>query len=298
VASNADISAADLALLAADKPILAANAGYNPSVVEWRNGGSWAAGSDETETANPTVRAYDGKGHLDTRPDTARTTHYLLFDFGAAGIEFDFVAILGHNFGTIGGLTVTAECSTTSSYGSPVALSSWSPAGSNNRLIDLSLSAGTAQRYSAYRYARIGMTKGSTFTPQIGEVIWGRRRQLKHKSNIGGGFDPDAHMALVTDNRSLSGVLTRYSWADGQRALAGNFNPHEDAYKDDIKAWGVQVGYGARSLVYIEDPSTTPEGFLLMYMVDPRFSFPLQGPLSRLFELTALEQPPFLAGQV
>lgn len=301
--STADVGATELALMALDKPIIsAANALYDADAVEWSAAGSFA-GADITLSGYPIARAYDGHTHLQTKPNAAATTQYLLFNLDSAATDIDFIAIMGHNFGTIGGLTVTAEISDVSTFSgadpSTKEIASWSPGSSNDRLIELELNhsgsgSSNAQRYSTVPYFRLKMTKVSSFTPAIGEIILGRRRQLKHAPNM--PWDDKNLSSEVRRTTSVSGVVTQYVFHKGRRELEANFNPHEVTYKDQFETWfKSDAAFGTRPFIWIDEPSTSPEAYHLM-VLEPEFQFPGVGPHERNYKIKAVEQGPhFLA---
>ena len=291
--SAADLSAADIASAAADKPILGALMVYAPTSKEWSAAGAFS-GADATAADSPARRAYDGFTDLITKPSSAAVTWYYLLDIIAAGVAIDFVAILGHNFGTITGLTVTLEIADNSEFTTNLlAIASMSPGTSNDRLIDLVLESGggTARRYSAVQYARLKIT-GTSGTPEIGELILGQRCQMQYKPNR--PYNPNLTAADSEGFRSKSGIKTTYIQNRGARRLIAGLTVSGSTKIDDVETWWSNTRQGTQPFVWIEDPNTSPASFHLMSFEDdsPQLDFNEIGPNHRELNIQAIEQGP------
>ena len=296
MATFAALTAAEIAAAALDKPMMVAvHALESPQIARWDADGSLAAGDDISATGYPARFSYDRRTGKPTKPNAGATTQYLAYQLNASPADFDCIFIVGHNFGTIGGLTVSVEIADNSAFSTNLReIASWSPGSSNVRLSDLTLNhSGSgisgAARYSAVDYLRLKTTGGS-HTPEVGELWVGRRRQLLHKGNI-----PYDDLGLRSSQRvTVNGVGEAVSSAQyvGQHVVAARLNPHDSTAKSDIQAWFRECNYGTRSFVWVEDPATYPARFHVVKLDEPSFAFPLMGPFEREITVTATEQGP------
>jgi hypothetical protein len=282
-------TAAETADLAADNPMLLTQAiPVSPGTAQWTTVGTVAA-ADLTDSDYPARRAYDGKSHLDTRSDgTAASTWYYVLDLGSTGIEFDAVALMGHNFGTLSLTTVQLQVAdsadfatnlrTTADFGAP---------SDDTRLIDLAIAhTAGADRYEDVQYARLKLSKGSNFTPQLGELMLLRRRQLNRRPRY--PFDPTALMEEAGITRSKGGVVNKTLHHERRFDLNAVFRAHETTYITDLIAW-FRATRGP--FVWIYEPSSAPDTWQLMMRLN-QMSFPTQGFAKRELTLAAEEQGP------
>lgn len=293
--SFAAISAADLAYLAADKPILGYQAIPVAPTVIWHNSGST---TDRTDPLQPARRAYDGFPGWPTVPTgvSADKTWYLSFDLGVYGVEFDFVALVNHNLGTNhsgGALTVTLEIDDASNFASAISIPVTVTTGaSNTRLMALSLkhTGSDALRYSAVRYARLKITRGATnFTPSIGELIFGRRLQMYNKPTV--PYDTYAKRDQSEKSETQGGIRYLYTYCKGKRLLSASWRIADATLMASISSWMASASYKSRGFVWIEAPYTAPNSWHLMTADDAAFDMPCDdNPVARNFALTAQEQ--------
>lgn len=287
--SSAELSATELALRADDMPILAASVGMAPDAVEWSAAGSFA-GADITDASYPGRRAYDGKPHLATKPNTSGTQFYYLLDFSTTPIEFDAFALMGYGT-SLDGITVTLEIDDLSTFAGATSIGAITPGATGARKIDIDMfhTGSTALRYSDVPYVRLNVS-GTTFTPEIGELLLLRTYQLKHKPRL--PWDEDSQIGESLGGRTWAGVDNRIVTYRGMRALSASINPHETSYQTEILDWFSDSDQGARPFVWIDDPATTPAGFNLMTLDEPALSFPLIGFTERALTISASEQGP------
>lgn len=293
--SVADLSQAERDLAADDIPLLV---GRN-----WlRSAGSFRGWDADGVTAFSDISAtgFGGKfagddfDHDLTKPNAAATTQHFIFDYGSEGMTLDLWALLNHNLGTIGGITVTLAVSNDGTTWTDIA--TVSPGTSNKRLVALVLkdTGSVARRFSSLRYFRM-TTAGGSHTPQFGEMILGRRRQLKHAPDP--EWDPNNLMSRIGRSDALSGVITDHVIRKGQRKISAILSPHETAYIDDIEAfYETETDFGTRPFLWIDKPNSAPSDASWMRFVEPELSGPLLGPSQRGFKILAIEQGPnFLA---
>lgn len=293
--SVADLPQAERDLAADDKPLLI---GRN-----WlRSAGTFrgwdadgvSAFTDIAATNFESKFSGDDYDHVLTKPNAAATAQYFVFDYGSEGMTLDCWALLNHNLGTIGGVTVDLAVSNDGTTWTDIATAS--PGTSNKRLVLLVLkdSGTVARRFSALRYFRMKLSKGSTFTPQFGEMILGRRRQLKHKPNL--PWDPNRLSSKVGRFESASGILTDYVFHRGRRLVSAQIAEWETAYITDLETlYETETDFGTLPLLWIDDPNAAPSD-ANWFKLDPELSGPLQGPSERAFSFAGVEHGPnFLA---
>ena len=289
--SSTDLSAAELALVTDQKPMLIASNVLDDAAVRWNDAGTSSDGALD-HASYPATYAHDQFHHLYTTTSSAKTTWYYVVNMNTAQ-DFDAVAILGHNFGTIGGLTVTLELddNNNGSYSSTTTLSTWSPGSSNDRLSSIVLAgAGVAERHSGHSHVRLKLTKGSTFTPQIGELWIGRRRHLPYQFD--GPLGDQHHRADFIDFASRSGVRTRHQMSKGQRVFSGSMLIDQSADITSINTFWSEADYGNRPFLWIPDPGT-PANVYVMHHSTGELDFGLELPAARRFNLDMIEQAPF-----
>jgi len=205
-----------------------------------------------------------------------------------------------HNLGTIGGLTVTLEICDVATFtgGTFQTLATWTPGSSNARLASLSLkhTGAVALRYSGLIYVRLKMTKGSTFTPEIGE-LWLGRRQLLHKGNW-----PYDDLGLASRQRTFETASGRESGSvanAGRRIISASINPSDTTAKSDVQAWFRECNYGTRAFLWVENPNSYPAQYNRVRLDSPELAFPSVGPFERETTIRAVEQgPDFLDPEV
>lgn len=293
--SVADLSATDLALYAADKPILV---GRN-----WlRSAGSFRGWDANGVSAFTDIAAsgFDSKfggddyDHVLTKPNAAATAQYYVFDYGSEAMEFDCWALLNHNLGTIGGVTVELQVADDNAFSVNLfTIATITPGSSNKRLVSLVLddSGSTARRWTNYRYFRVKFSKGSAITPQFGEMILGRRRQLKHKPNT--PWDPNNLASRIGRFESASGIITDYVFHKGRRKIAADLSPHESAYINDLVTfYETDIDFGTLPFLWIDDPTTSPSDANWMKLVDPELTGPVLDVSERSFAIRAMEHGP------
>jgi len=292
--TTASLSQSEQDLLAADKPLIATWPHVSDDI-EWRSALSFSGGSSLDDTALPPARLIDGFSHVVSQPNTAAAPIFALFDF---------IALIQHNLGNLTAVSPTLDFFVADDAAFSVNLRTGTTGpqyftGDNDRIIELDLrhsgSPAAPQRYSNVQFCAIEFSgiDGSA-KPFVGEIIWGRRRQLEFKPNVPWG--PDDKASEAEDFISKSGVITRYPKHVGRRQIAATINPSADPFRSDIISFFENSNFGTDPFVWIEDPSTTPRGFNLMMMENPELMFPLVGPFERNWNLVAREQgPDFLA---
>lgn len=301
--SSAVLSADEVSLAAADKPLLVATnvlEDVDASGAMWKTGGSWADGADETHADYPATNAYDRRGEDDTRPNAAAATWYFILKWAAGAGDFDSAFILGHNFGTIGGLTVSIQIADSRDFVTNLqTIATWTPGTSTKRLASLSLkhTGADALRYSTVPYARLKVIKDGTitFTPQVAELVLGRRRQLRHEALR--PYSRDDNQSGFSDFIAQGGGRVRNAMFVGAAIRTATWSIANTTEATQITSWRSESGYGTKPFFFVERPATAPTDALFMFQDGGEFRFPNVGPIERQFGVELVEQTPFLTAE-
>lgn len=265
--TSAALTAAQVANAAADLPLLVANNVMGELGAEgapqWRSGGSWAAGTDETITdtviAWRTARTYDGLADVPSA-GTFDDPQYLICHLDM--VAFDTLAILGHNFADIDGtstLVVRVEIADDEAFTTRLqAIAEWS-SDFGRRLVETQLGAGLetgntdGARYSDVTYLRIAI-EGATGIPEIGEVYLGTR------------YSPDHRQDVDTDEQRLASRYEETVADDGSRQRVPRWTgrlqtsllwmPDDDTYVDLFRDFFAGTSWGHAPALYIPEPAT------------------------------------------
>lgn len=273
------LTASQIANAANDCPLVMASSGLvnaqnDPAfAVWWNQTASFNAGANQADPANPTYNLYDYQHNRFSQPLVAATTWRLLFSFGGTPQAFDSVAVLGHNFGVIGGLTVTMKVADDAAFSTNLrTVATWSPGTSTKRLVKLALGGGT-DAYSNVRYALLEITTaGTAFIPQVGEVLFSSRRQMVRGALL--PYDPDALSRRTADFVSRNGVTTRYVFFKGQANLVGDIVVENAADAAIISSWWSDSGFGIYPYLWVERPNSAPSlAYMMFFAGDTRFPF-------------------------
>ena len=291
--SAADVAAADLTLAAADKPMLGALAVYSATASEWRTGGSFAAGADATLSGYPATRAYDGLSSVETKPNAPGTTWYYMLNLSGSPVTFDGVAIIGHNFGTIGGLTVTLQIADNNAFSTNlISIAAWTPS-DDARLVDLVLESagGAAQRYTDVPYARLLIT-GTSGTPQLTELALFKRTQLPWRPNR--PYNPTLTHQVSNQTRTDAGETTAYVSSRAARHVQATLAVNGSAKITEVNTWWTDTRHGTRPFVWVEYPNSAPSTttYLVAIEGEPKLDFDEIGPNFRELMIDAVEQAP------
>lgn len=289
--SGADISTADLAFAAADKPIIAGiNALRDPQSIKWA---TTANGADITLAANPAVRAYDGLTHLRTKPNTSGTEFWLSVQLSATVDDFDGVLVV--NQSGLSGVSALLEVRISDDAGwtsnQETIASTTVSTDARVAFLDLQDSgASVAQRYSTVPYFFLRFTDASTFTPEVGEVWLLRRRQMEHFPRL--PFDPNMYNADYIARQSKSGAISTYVNHDARQDLSARFSADSDAEKTEFNSFIADCGYGSKPFIWVEKPNSEPEKFRIIQRMPGGIPYPLVGPFERQITIEGQELGP------
>jgi hypothetical protein len=291
----ANVSATELANLALDKPLFGANMiPVEPTLEKWGRTGT-TGDTDYTDSDYPIHRLYDGEGDLISQPNSSFNAYYVIFDFGIT-VDVDFCAIApGHNLGTanITGLALEFDQNQNGNFSAVDScdLAASLPLLDDSRIMQLDLdpggAVGTPQRFSDVRYCRLKMTHGSTFLPQLTEVIIGARLQMPRWT--GYGFNPDNLTDLVdVGGPTKGGVIDQVIMAQNQFVLDAEWTLKQSEVGDVRTWWKNSRG----SFVWCWQPSSAPDSWNLMSREGSNLVLPREGFQKARFSIKAVEQGP------
>ncbi len=215
--------------------------------------------ADNTAVNFPVRWATDRRGYKRTKPATTATGHTLLLDLGTSASDIDVLMLWG--YAGLDGVTVSIEVADTADFvTNPVTIGSFVfPASDRTRrvvLAQLSDGVNAEARLSGVQFMRLKFTKGSGFTPEIGEVWLGRRRQFWNQPLAGTGFSPN----MIGSLSSKSGPgqsSTTYVKARAHKILEAAFRSSNTTEVDIVKDLNDDTEQGTRHFCWIFDPSTT-----------------------------------------
>ena len=301
------LTAAEIARVTNDKPVL-----ISSNSLEAATTAKWIANADKTanieaggttdnsETNYPASRAYDRWLHLDTRPDSASATWFLAFAMPTTMADFDMAMIGGHNFGTIGGLTVTIEVADNNTFTTELhTIATFTPGTSNKRLVSYVLkhTGSDPLRYfysvstPISRFVRLKIT-GTSGTPQVGEFWLGRRRHLPYK--LDAPLDDKRQRSEYIDHETRTGIVARYVTARARAVRSGTTLIDAAADISTVDSWWSECDQGSKPFLFTEQPSTSPADTQLM--IHPgELDFKLTTPTGRDLGLQMREVGPMVA---
>jgi len=298
----ADLPAQEQTDAAADRPMLMSKHALEewrtqPAFrAQWRGSLTLATGQDDTDGGAPAFNAYDRFLGRPTRPAGSATSWAFCVDFGGANAEFDHVLIGGHNLGAIGSTTVELQIADDAAFTTNlITVATFTPGSTNARLVSLSLGTGgnpAPNVYSAVQFLRVLITRSPSalFTPQIGELVLGRRRQLRRRPTV--PYDPDQQVSETADFVSRSGVTTRYVFNRGRAMITPVEVAFDTAQATPVTGWWSDINQGTRAFGWVERPGTAPT-VAFWVLADPRSTFPYETDKIRRFAFSLVEQPPY-----
>jgi hypothetical protein len=272
-------------------------------VQKWNVEGHLADG-DHCNADYPAYNAQDGQAHLVTKADgSAGTTWYFIFDFGSGGVEFDFVALVGCNFATWGpSADVTFQLDNGSAaagqppnnpdgeFANVETVANFGQPATNDRLCDWACfhTGAVPLRYSDVRYARLVLTNNATpFTPEIGELIIGRRYQLKNRPL--NPFSKDGLSRQAESSKSSSGVIQKVEHSTGAYELRAQCKVSETTHVTNMRNW-FKAHHG--NFLWCWAPTTAGNSFHMMCQNNDDLSLANQDWNEQEFLIDATEQGP------
>lgn len=283
-----------------DKPILSSHSG-----LARLQEAQWAAGynadlddPDEDKAGSEAYKAVDGYPGLSTEPDGTGTGWTILWNW-PDGIEFDSFHLIYQNLWSSGvdlfSLSIADDRNFTSNVQTLFIQSgaAWPNQGKRHSYWTLDHTSTGPRRYSQVEYARVGMLALGSYTPRLGQCVFGRRTQLHHDPrNV---YDPDNLRGNSTFNEAFDGTLYSRNKHTGKRILEATLAlTDEDRFNDVRDEFVPNTNYLADPFVWCERPTSDEHNFQLMQEADgPEVNFPYFAWRSRDFRLSAVEQGPY-----
>lgn len=293
------VSAAELANMAADKPLVCGKnlvrlARVAGTTMKWCNDATPTTSStDRSATDGPASMLGDDSSTWQSYTNTTSTTWWAVIDFGAT-YDVDFIAILNYNFPGVALRLDLDDASTFATAVTAVAAGTVS-ASPSLRYSILSLGAGNA-RYTGVRYARVRFqTGGAAFTAKLGEIWLGKRIQLAHQPNE--PWSAAAESGLVDMFESKSGARTNYVRHAGRRIFAPEFIEHDATALAALRTFKQDCSFGALPFLWCDKPTSDPQRFMMMHQSNPGMPERTEGPVASRFSFNGCEEigPPFEA---
>jgi len=298
--SSASLSANELAWAALDKPFLSNNALYSDVELRWVIDPAGEVGdADESDTDKPATRLNDAKPGFTSSPDSASTEFTITIDASAAPITFDWFGIINHNLKTLNASQIEIWVSDNADFSAPFSVvygdDPITPLASDTRVALLSLTHTTGSlRYTDVPYVRI-IIECDSGVPFIGQLVFGRRRQQPYLPDM--AWDPSSEETTADDYVSKTGVIHRVSRGRGQRRMAATFIHDVGQLQTETTLWWDDIEGGEQPFFYIDEPTTSPMGFWMMYLDPPELPYPYIAPNARELTINAFEQGPHFVSQ-
>ena len=268
----------------------------------------------------PLKRVYDGlldvpcvmdQYRAFTTPTSSNTDAWLSME--VTSLAFDTVIITGHNatseryknmevvvsnsstFDTYEG--VTTRFVSSFDYESP----SWRDLIKTNvRMVDTHLSntANSAttnpQKYSNVDYLAVRwVSENEWFAPRIGELVIGKRLQLRHHPDI--EWNDEDYSSTVADLETADGNIIRHTLNKGQAVRKATMVLDSADEIAAVETWWKECNHGKNPFWWIETPKSDPRAYY-MQAVNASLDFPQDtGVSARTLTLDMVEQKPFWA---
>lgn len=282
-----------------DKPLLGVQRiPVSPDVAIWSNAdeaavGGETGGTPRTNTTYPIKNAYDDLVDLVTKPSVAVVTDnvwYIVFDLGIT-VTIDMAAIIGHNFGTLGGVTITLEVDDVGTFdsGNLQTIATWTTPTDDDRLIELELkhTGSVALEYFDLQFIRLKIAAAGDIIPEVGDLFLGKRYQLKSNPRV--GFDPTSLHGESEITRTGGGVVHKIIRHDRRFDLNASLRPSVTNRINDIINW---YRGASRAFIWIREPGTSPNTWHYMIRYPDDLDFPSGGYSKRDVTIQAIEQGP------
>lgn len=293
--SRAALTAAQIATAAADVPMLVSGnvAGDGIQDPEWRSGGLWTTGLDETVTdaglRQRTTRVFDGLATVTTRGGSS-VDNALLFELDS--VAFDVAALWVPNLVTIDPDAVRLEIADDEAFSSNLeVLAEWT-SDYGRRLVEVQLGGGDGYRYSDVRYLRVVFDNGAALPIRVAEVYLGTRYSPDHAPEI--EEDEDATESRWLEAEADDGDTQRVPLWTRRLNTTLRWRPDTTAYVDLFRDWHAGTRWGADPALYIPTPASDPR---ICYLVMPPTDLAIenQGAMAHEVAIGLREQAPYVA---
>ena len=265
--------------------------------------------ADRADEYAPIERVYDGLLDLPCRLSqhhayTLTLSRQLLAFKLSTEITFDTAIVTGHNIasGRFSGLGLRVGNGDNLNSGYT---NIFDDAGeietltSDARYVDTKLRSASSQTnprvFSNVGWLGVTFTQasGEKASPQIGELVLGKRRQLQHHPQF--NWNSDDYVSNVSDIETADGNTIRYALNTGQAVRTATLTLTGAAEIAAVEAWWEDCNHGQDPFWWIETPKSNPRAFY-MRATDASLDFPQSvGASARVLTLSMVEQRPFLA---
>jgi hypothetical protein len=295
--SVSDLSTNEQNWAAADKPFISNNALYNTSDdALFVRGSAFAttASSEDEDPDFPTESLFDGFPSLLAKPIATEQNFTIVLDRSSAPITFDWVGVINHNLYTLTCDSFRVDIADDGAFTTNLAtIMDFDPSASlssDRRFTDLALGSGVAKRYTDVPYIRIGIRVALSSTPQIGQIVLGRRRQQQFQPEL--PYDEQSYASKMHDFESDGGVINRVVRFKSRRELSVLFRHSTAAEQTDILSWWADIEGGQQPFFFVNQPGTSPMDFWMMMIngPTPRLNYPRVAHNTRDLTLDATEQ--------
>jgi hypothetical protein len=265
-----------------DKPLILANhqlrdlsgSAYPSFNIDWRDSG----GAVVNDSDFPTTRLYDNQSHLVSKPSGGDDTSFTLnFTFDRPAVasdlglaEFDTIVLLGHNLSVC--RTTQLQVANNSGFFLSAPITTWTSITDDKRRVSVitkRASDSGPQVISQVEFLRLKFTDTSAFTPEISEVIFGKRQQIRRHPLPPYSLETTASTSTLFS--SESGITTRYTYNRGQALRSPKFVAYGadgdgGLEIDRFTGWWSECKQGTEPFIWIDEPSTVGTTADALYM--------------------------------
>lgn len=307
--SSSATSAAILAARAANKPVGIAipRSDVTYHAQEWNNDTGVFSETDRVNSSYPTRYAVDGvtSTSVVTKPTSASISGktYMYFLMSNSQLwTFDYIGIVGHNFGyCFGGLdaSIQIQISDSSSFSSPLTLGTWTHSGGHTWRISLKAldhTGGTGRLYSDVQYLRIKVYHASqvfTEVPYFSEVILGRQRHFMR--NPADPYDIEGRVSDMGEDLDTTRLPIRYAHSRGRYYRDTQIHLLDDTDRTTLRDLYADCEYGTRPVVWIDRPGTHYHIAPVCMLAGTRENY--LGPNDSLAPIVLEETSPYVSGE-
>jgi len=297
------VAAADVALLAEDKPCLIAENIVDDATMNWSVSGDLTQATDN-DSDYPVRRLNDRSfatlSQPATTPAAAAYTTYITIQ-GHSLKAFDTVAIYGL-WSELTTPTITVEISDDKPFTTRNDdIQTWTPT-ADGRLCSFSLDSSVVggvpappHSFSDVDYLRFKLECGAGVKPQVGGVWLGRRRQLPYHPDL--PWDPAGQLGGdYIDHETSGGVQTRYANSAGRATFPLRTVLINSTQAAMVRSMWADCNYGVKRLLFVPKPSSEPNKAYLV-KGPPQLLLPEIGPYAYSLELAMLESAPYVSAE-
>lgn len=283
--------------LAADYPVLiGVHAGAHPQgfLPIWTDGSGTMVEADESDDETPAYFGSEYGAHRLCAPDAAvsSSTWYYVIDATRSTNAIDCFALINHNLDGVGSISCRVDIAdnTTFSTNLVTGVVTFTPSGTRNLVF-------ASTRYSGGGYIRFRFTAAGNFTPAIGELWAGRRRQLN--SGLMPGSDVEALATTLSVSPGVGAEIVAGK-AIGRRIptieLLANQRTATLQDVTTLREWWEEIDFGRRPFLFCAAPASAPDAFMLLRSADTALEFTRASAFEYTISRNWVELPPFLSG--